>query len=645
MSSKLSDKFRNEVSWNGFGSDVMKSGLQKYIRRGNLEKALFCAGELDLFKEAPDRGESIRTNFLHRLMVIYLEDVANLEIFETINKKLNEIFTERNNIDKRDKTKEEKLISEIVMLLSSSKKARICSHIRAVFNPKYNTPELLSKYPSIKCLWDEIKLNKDKQEGGRDGFEYYCELFKKYLKEKNILAVYYAFQISMANTKLKTKCFGKSKPVWFIFKELSNPFNQKTIEKFMSWYQYHLDTIKENFLCWLIPLLFEIGVIPMGEKVKLDENCVGWERNRNGEEFIVDEFVIDRHTRKGAGKNLVEFAINGAYVENEASFVNSIWKSFYVDGKRWEEGFDVIGEVETSQDPLPVEEESKNEIVVPREEKPKRRRPKVAPDVVIQESKEEPKEPLGPLRETEEYQFLVRTQLNTTKTKQDVYFAKDKSGKLVVVKGPFKDIYNINILKDHLQWKKGNNLPYIDFEVKEMIPDRWHEGIPLGIRNSIDRTTTSYFVIFDSVIFEEQIVKKIHSSKVWPETEVVDWEKIPIHFDYKTRKLTEQEMIDYVHNILYRYLFGISDLADRNFLMVGGRVISIDEEVKDRLDGLTYELRKNKCLFIHNWLKDNYEKLNVKKWYLIKIATRVQTLKFEEIKNKEYCLRLFTLPY
>lgn len=591
MSSKLNDKFRNEVSWNGFGSDVMKSGLQKYIRRGNIEKALFCAGELDLFKEAPDRGETIRTNFLHRLMVIYLEDVANLEIFETINKKLNEIIAERIFPEKRQKAKEEKLISDVVILLSRSKKARICSHIRAVFNPKYNTSALLSKYPSIKCLWDEIETNKRKQ-GEKDDFEYWCELFKKYMKGKNILAVYYAFQISMADVKLKTKCFGKSKPVWFIFKELSNPFNQKTIEKFMGWYQFHLDTIKENFLCWLVPLLFELGVIPEGEKVKFedDEYCEGWARNRRGEEFIVDEYVIDRHTRKGAGKNLVEFAVNGAFVENEAEFVNPVWKSFYEDGKRWEEGVEVIGEVETPQYSLPVEE------------KPKRRRPKVAPEP----NKEELKDPLSPLRETEEYQFLVRTQLNTSKTKQDVYFAKDSSGKLVVVKGPYTNLEDINILQENMEWKKANNLPFIKFEVKEMIPDRWYDGIPLGIRNKVDRTTKAHFIIFDSVIFEAQLVKKTHFSKVWPPTEVVDWEKIPLHFDYKGRELLEQEMIDYVHNLLYRYLFGISDLADRNFLMVGGRVISIDEEIKDRLDDLSIELKKNKCLFIQNWLEDNY---------------------------------------
>jgi hypothetical protein len=50
MSSKLSTKFRHQITWNGYNADIMKSGLQKYIRRGMIDKALYCAGELDLFK-------------------------------------------------------------------------------------------------------------------------------------------------------------------------------------------------------------------------------------------------------------------------------------------------------------------------------------------------------------------------------------------------------------------------------------------------------------------------------------------------------------------------------------------------------------------------------------------------------------------
>jgi hypothetical protein len=380
-------------------------------------------------------------------------------------------------------------------------------------------------------------------------------------------------------------------------------------------------------------------VIPKGEKVQIDEKEkeMGWDRNRKGEKFVVDDYVKDRHTRAGAGKSLVEFAVNGALVENEADFVNQVWKQFYEDGKRWEENETILGEVEMPQDPRPPEDEPKNEIVVPSEEKPKRKRPKVAPSEP--EEEEEVKDPLSPLLETEEYKFIVRTQLNTTRNKQDVYFAKDREGKFVVVKGPYKDLTSINVLKSNTEWKIKHGLPYIPYTVKEMIPDRWHEGVPLGIRNSIDRTLKAHFLIFDSVVHEEEIVTKKHSSKVWPETDVVDWEKIPLHFNYKGR--SEQEMIDYVHNILYRYICGISDLADRNFLMVSKRVISIDEETEDKMDGVYYELRRNKSEYIFDWLENNYEKLNVQTWTAKNPQSRVQQLKLEEIKNKEHCKGLF----
>jgi hypothetical protein len=70
MTSQIVTKYHQYVTWNGYPADVMKSGLQKYIRRGMIDKALYCAGELDLFKDAPNEalGEGARTNFLHRLI-------------------------------------------------------------------------------------------------------------------------------------------------------------------------------------------------------------------------------------------------------------------------------------------------------------------------------------------------------------------------------------------------------------------------------------------------------------------------------------------------------------------------------------------------------------------------------------------------
>lgn len=69
---------RRERSRNGARLPELKSGLQKYIRRGEREGALWCAGELFSFRDAPaaEAPRRIATNFRHRLMIIFLEDVG-----------------------------------------------------------------------------------------------------------------------------------------------------------------------------------------------------------------------------------------------------------------------------------------------------------------------------------------------------------------------------------------------------------------------------------------------------------------------------------------------------------------------------------------------------------------------------------------
>ena len=225
----------------------------------------------------------------------------------------------------------------------------------------------------------------------------------------------------------------------------------------------------------------------------------------------------------------------------------------------------------------------------------------------------------------------------------DVYFARtkeqDKESNLVVVKGPYQDKTKIDILIKNTECKKQNNLPYIPFIVRQLIPDRWPEGIPLGARNNINRKTPSWFIIFESVVDEDKIQTKIHSSKLWPDTEVVDWDKVSgIHFEYKSGKRTDKELKDYVQAILFRYMRGISDLADRNFLMVKKRVISIDEDIEDHDVKIAIELRKNKAEFFYKWLKKHYDELDVDKWTL---CDKKDKKRLEVIQNKEACLKLF----
>ena len=616
MSALLSTSYRKHITWNGYPADVVKSGLQKYIRRSVLEKALYCAAELDLFKEAENtkEAEGIRTNFLHRLMIIFMEDVENLALFDTIHAKMNLLFQER---DKEDRHKERELywITEVVTLLVRSKKSRMCSHVRALFSTKYEP--LHESYPSMTPLWTALR------EAPKEAtLEVHCSLFTRHLREKNLMAVYHAFQIELSEEKLPYKLFRSSKPVWFIFHQLMNPLapvKTERVRKFAEWYKEHIGGMKEGFMCWLLPLLHELEVIPLGAA---DEEQIPSYRamNREGHTITMDDYVLDRHTSRGRGKSLVEFAMVGALVEPQAEFVNEMWKRFYEDGKRLEDAVEILGEVPAAA----ASASASASDSAPASAEPRRiRRP-----LHCHESLN---------NETDAYEFLVRTQLTTMGNKQDVYFAKDRNGKVVVVKGPFYSRAELDVLERNTAWKRQHDLPYNAFEVVRLLPNRWMEGVPLGARNKVCRTSLAYFVVFDSYLKEEDLKTKMHSSTLWPPTEVVDWAQIPFHFTCKG-SLTEQEYIDYVHGILFRYLLGISDLADRNFLMTGGRVISIDEDVEGRVMDLYATLQKNKASFLHKWLQNGYEKLSVAQWTVDDVFQQDRLM---EIQNKDLCLALF----
>ena len=622
MSALLSTSYRKHITWNGYPADVVKSGLQKYIRRSVLEKALYCAAELDLFKEAENtkEAEGIRTNFLHRLMIIFMEDVENLALFDTIYTKMNLLFQERDKED-RHKEIEGHWITEIVTLLVRSKKARMCSHVRALFSTKYEP--LHESYPSMAPLWAALKAAKETQVP----LEVHCSMFTRHLREKNLMAVYHAFQIEMSEEKLPQKLFRSSKPVWFIFHQLMNPMapvKTERVKKFAEWYKEHIGGMKEGFMCWLLPLLHELDVIPLGT---VEEEAIPSYRamNREGHTITMDDYVLDRHTSRGRGKSLVEFALVGALVEPQAECVNEIWKRFYEDGKRLEDAVEIVGEAPASASAASASAASASASASASAEPRRIRRPLHCHDEKLD-------------NETDAYEFLVRTQLTTMGTKQDVYFAKDRNGKVVVVKGPFFSRAELDVLERNTAWKRQHGLPYNAFEVVRLIPNRWMEGVPLGARNKVCRSSLAYFVVFDSYLKEADLKTKMHSSTVWPPTEVVDWSQIPFHFTYKEKALTEQEYIDYLHAILFRYLLGISDLADRNFLMTGGRVISIDEDVEGRVMDLYATLQKNKAAFLHKWLQNGYESLSVGQWTTSDVS---QEDRLNEIQNKDRCLSLF----
>ena len=486
--------YRSEKSLRGYTLDVLKSALQKYVRRGDFERAKFALAELDLFslaaKESPRDSKRIRTNMIHRLMIIFLEDIGlgGIELWPRIDKLLTLWLRER------DGPESVGWLQEILWLMCFSNKTRICSHVRAAMTAKDSLDHLKTL---LGCCYLELaRLAKGKW--------------------RNIFAFFALNKAEMEELALAAR--GSVQARWF--KELKGT--------------------RESFLCLLLPLLkrdLPATHFPLPFAVRPENVPVfcgaKWDVEAPRIEF--DDFVFDKHCR-GSGetseKTREYFVHVSSFVNNEVYPTTPLFKQIYQ----------------------------------------------------------------GVARETQAFELITRCQLVCSASKTDSYIAKQR-GKLLFVKGPYKEPPMFFVQMQAI--KRAYNLPSIQARVDYLYADRWPEGTPLGVRNSLARDIPLPFLVCDSLLEEKELVTKMAESKLWPQTKVLDFSRIPsARFD--PFSLSEQELADYVGAVKLRARYNIGDFADRNFVRAGGRVYSVDEEYGREPINLEKQLKKKRYELVTN---------------------------------------------
>ena len=112
--------------------DVIKSGLQKYIRRGNLEKSyqFLVLGYLFALSDKP-KAKGIITNLINRIRVITLEDIGigNYQIVEIVDSLLKKFYQHKD-----DWLTSLSYLMTIVKNLVESKKIRLASLVKSIYN-------------------------------------------------------------------------------------------------------------------------------------------------------------------------------------------------------------------------------------------------------------------------------------------------------------------------------------------------------------------------------------------------------------------------------------------------------------------------------------------------------------------------------
>jgi len=503
---KMSVVFRSVKSLHGYSFDVMKSAIQKYIRRGDVEKACLIAAEMDLFRFV-NGSSSIVTNFYNRLRIIFYEDIglANPGLLPILDNLLNKWLGTKAITS---------YLIKAVSLMASSQHSRYFSHIRAVTkNPPFKENKIPSYgYPSLGADEGDLRETVDNL--------VWC------LENKNEYAWYFANNI-LSLEKLKQKRGNSTRPgilIFYILQKFMKSSEMLAISE--NWYKTM--KMKEQFLCCIFPMyIYILGVPEEFEMLNIQTNLTTYVQMIETP-TVIDDYVFDMHTSLGRkmGRNEADFGVEGSLVAYEKVFNEKI-ADFYTQGK----------------------------ITVGRTSS-----------------------------ESQELSLKARAQLVCSAVRPDTYFAKNRIGQNVVVKGPFinqKDAMTVFDMQTIMRL-----FPYVNatsITVKYLKPDLFREGpgeTGLGCRLKTDPQKGYYFVVMDDLFNLEEYPTKIKSSAKWKETEVVDFEKL--FAEHKelgfgaASEMDEDAKVSFVIQLMFRWAFKLGDFATRNFVRVGNKVYNLD---------------------------------------------------------------------
>jgi hypothetical protein len=389
--SKICTIYRSELSYSGFTLDVLKSALQKYARRGELNKCCKVLYEFDTFflkcntDSIPFNKDCKRilTNLIHRIIIIFFEDLGypafdklseftNLIekcIKDNYNNRLNRLylFTKIGNIignpiinrsREGDIYKSVFYISLHPNILSSEKRKLLIDKYPQLYDFIFKSIE---KNYSIK-----INLNEEKQ------VLQYVSNFYQLLKNGNDSSIYYAFLI--ANIEKTNVSYYRRKSghyllfailEYFIKNELQyiqsiQIIKNESISKFYPLFSndktilnnekkllnvlenclkmfIEIQNCKENFLCWLTFILYLLKLI-CNTSVKNTLVNTDFE-----DQFIIkhyndiidnkllleEEYIYDMHTRYAKNRSKAYFVEVSSTIINEVNEVNISYKEIY----------------------------------------------------------------------------------------------------------------------------------------------------------------------------------------------------------------------------------------------------------------------------------------------------------------------------
>lgn len=566
---RASTKFRDERSLRGHAKDELISAMHKAVRAADRGLLDYVFGDALTFLWGDgDRAVPVMRNFVHRLTITTLEDACTSPAAALV------VERARENLETMldapalppapggglvyprspDTLRLAQSLSAAAAALCEAPKSRICSHARCAARLYAGGQPQGPVMAALRenCPWALDLFGRLHQ-----------TTFAQAYAEGDADAAYVLFfpHWEALGTRERRK----------LIADLSEPAPARIRALLDRWYT-GIQKAPESFMCAFVMMAWNFGAMTdTAAPVEEDGASVvaRWESMPPRE---LPAHIYDMHTKKGrlAGKGKLEFILEGSLVKGDPICErHARFEKFYYSVRTAEE---------LSAAP------------VGRPQAPERagRGPVPAAD---------------PL-ESRAFEFLFRAQLTPGDNKSDVYMARAGDGTLLVVKGPYDRDTTPRSAATASEWLRANGLPYHGCALMNLYPDRWPEGVPLGRRNFIPCAKLSPFLVME-YIGDSLPATRTHSSTRWPPTEVLEsdasWKVIEMW-----EGAAEPVKAWYVLALFSKFVLGVCDWADRNFVLYRGRIYAIDNDVAEhKWPSFEAELRGRKHTYIKDWVAGN----------------------------------------
>lgn len=319
----IQTNYRNERSERGYNLSELISGLQKYIRRGMEDQALKCVQELYGFSWV-EGGQRIWTNAIHRLQLIFLEDIGlgNLGLWSYMVDWIDFLKSERKkDMETRDRIKEVRTIERMVRHLCRSKKTRAGSFMNMVgtVSNMYCDSIEAKKAQELGC-W--FPMDPDRTTPLNPTYELFTwlESLEDKLQERHPKAI-----------SVFTTYFKRCNKVTEWIKRLTDMMSDYIDMNCTKAWKKDIFGLKEGFLLYLMPLgqhLFGSETLQIWEDREVVQFNGVFPSDWTMKDFVLDDFVLDKHTRNAKNRT-TSFVTESSKVTNEVARTPPEWKSLY----------------------------------------------------------------------------------------------------------------------------------------------------------------------------------------------------------------------------------------------------------------------------------------------------------------------------